>query len=274
MTPRVTATWHVARDHMQQHRSHARVSTVYSWTQIKSLPQQRTRTHWQGDTKPLSRCGPWTPRHNSGWGGGTHRDPSPFPGVTCQAGTRTRQPQGNETHTDMPGITPTLPTQTRPETPNRTHRHARRQKHNLGWGPAPCGAGDSHLGREAETRRESDGERARAGAEGTLPPLRGHRLQPHTSPLLGFPGASPLAPLDSPALEASGFLFISVSGCLSRPLFSSVFSLSVSSGSLSLSQNTPDSAFVWFPLSLSLLLCVSVSLSISVSASHCFLKLL
>ena len=165
------------------------MSTVYSWTQIKSLPQQCTRTSWRGDTKPLSRCGPWTPRHHSGWGGGTHRDPSPFPGVTCQAGTRTRQPQGNETHTDMPGITPTLPTQTRPETQNRTHRHARRQKHNLGWGPAPCGAGDSHSGHEAETRRERNGERARAGAEGTLPPLRGHRLQPHTSPLL--PSASP-----------------------------------------------------------------------------------
>lgn len=124
-----------------------------------------------------------------------------------------------------------------------------------------------------------------AGSKETLPPLGDHKtaartpaahLQPSVSPLLplGFPGASPLTPLVSPTLEASGLVFISVSGCLSRSLFSSVLSPSVSSGSLSLS--TSDSVHLCGSVSLShpASLCVSLSLSISVSASHCFLKFL
>lgn len=266
MTPRVTATWRVSRGHRQQHRSHARVSTVYSWTQIKSLPQQRTRTRWRGDTKPLSRRGPWTPGHHSGWGGGTHRDPSPFPGVTCQAGTRTRQPQGDETHTDMPGITPTQPTQTRPETPNHTHRHARRQKHNLGWGPAACRAGDSHSGREAETRRDGDGD-ARASRRGgdaaasgrsqdCSPPSLLSSLSASPGPLLWLLLSLPLwKPLGSSLSPSPAVFLASVFLCFLSP--------SVSSGSLS--RSTSDCAFVWFRFSLSLCFFVSLCLSASLS---------
>ena len=211
--------------------------------------------------KPLSRCGPWTPGHHSGWGGGTHRDPSAFPGVTCQAGTQTRQPQGNETHTDMPGITPTLPTQTRPETPNRTHRHARRQKHNLGWGPAPCRAGDSHSGREAETRRESD-----AGAEETLPPLGGHRLQPPTSPLLplGFPGGLSSG---SSCLSHSGSLWVRLYLHLRLSFSASVFLCfkPLRLFRLSLSLKIPLTLHLCGSLSLSLCFFVSLCLSASLS---------
>lgn len=252
-------------------------------------PMATQRTHWCGDTRPR------TVLHTDLVTQplvGEHTDVTPSPSrVTCHAGTWTRRPLGNETRTDKPGNTPTQPTQTHPETPNRAHRHTQWHKHNLCRHPAPRHTWGSHAGHDTAGERQTHPGAPRHHTSVTqrkrrhwaLSRLRLAPLPPaasvawHQSLCASPPGSEGLTSDSSLSLPCSGSLWIhlSVSICLSLPVFPSYLPSSLSTSSVSVSQYLwlsvsicllPSSLWLSLPLPpLPLCLCVSLSISVSVS---------
>lgn len=249
--------------------------------QIGSLLQQHGDTltsHSVTHCSPDTRLAPGTPR----WG--EHGDITPLLSrVLCHAETWARQPQGNETRTDVPGNTLTQPTQTHPETPNHTHRHSQGQKHSPCRGPALghtwLSPGETDPGTLRRHTRVCSEKLLLLGTPGAelcpwhLPPSGLARVPV----CLSLAGSQGLPSSASPGLSSSRNLWVHFYFCLlsfSVSVFLSFDALVSFYLSVSVSLSVSDSLCPFVPrlsllfISLSLppsALCLCVSLSISVS---------